>query len=173
MKIRKTQYSDAEQWVKLKNNVWRSAYAHIFPTEVFDDLDQNAQEKIEKFATRTLNQNGDICLVVEDKGKIVALADAKILSLYDHYKNLGYADLCAIYIYPEYQHLGLGKKLFDIITKEFQNLGCRKMVIGVLADNAKARKAYEKWGGVLDDYQSKIEKLGKEYNEVFYLYELN
>jgi inosine/xanthosine triphosphate pyrophosphatase family protein len=45
-------------------------------------------------------------------------------------------------------------------------------VIGVLKDNHKARKVYEKWGGKLDNHEQPFVKLGVGYDEVFYTYEL-
>ena len=50
--------------------------------------------------------------------------------------------------------------------------GATKYVIGVLRDNYKARKVYEKWGGKLDEYVQPFVKLGVEYDEVFYTYNL-
>ena len=34
--IRKVKVSDAEQYVKLHNLVWKDAYRNIFPEEVFE-----------------------------------------------------------------------------------------------------------------------------------------
>lgn len=45
-------------------------------------------------------------------------------------------------------------------------------MIGVLKENDKARKVYEKWGGKLDKYTQPFVKLGVGYDEVFYTYEL-
>lgn len=163
---------DAEEWVRLKNTVWRTAYCHIMPIEVFDEQDHNFPNKVAQFRERRLNENGHIGYVVEDEGRIVALADATRVSFYEYYKGLGYADLGAMYMLPEYQRQGLGKILFDRIVDEFKSMGATTMVIGVLKDNTRARQAYEKWGGVLDSHKEKFKKLDREYDEVFYIFDL-
>ena len=171
--IRNARKSDAEQFVKLKNTVWKSAYAHFMPKEIFDDNDAKVNERIAKFKTRELNKKGSIDLVAIVGDKIVALVGGDALSSYDHYKELGFADLCAIYIDLEYQNCGIGRKLFEKVTRHFRKLGCKKMVIGVFKDNVQARKAYEKWGCVLDTtYEEPFEKMGYTFPEVFYIYDL-
>ena len=50
IKIRKLTAFDAEQYVKLHNIVWRHAYKHIFPKEVFEDRDARTQSRIDSFA---------------------------------------------------------------------------------------------------------------------------
>ena len=50
--------------------------------------------------------------------------------------------------------------------------GATKYVIGVLRDNHKARRVYEKWGGKIDKYVQPFVKLGVDYDEVFYTYDL-
>ena len=44
--------------------------------------------------------------------------------------------------------------------------------MGVLNDKTKSRNIYELWGGKLSTYEQKICKLGKEYKEVFYTFDL-
>jgi len=169
--IRKTKESDAEQHVKLHAKVWRDCYSHIMPKEIFDDNDAKIEERIENFAKRGINKDGFINFVATDSNRIVAFAIGLIESKYDHYRELGYAELMAIYIDPEYQSLGIGRKLFNKITNELKKRNCDKMVIGVLKENQKARKAYEKWGGKLDVFEKPFEKMGYSFPEVFYLYD--
>ena len=172
MLIRKTEINDALKWVRLKNTVWKSAYKDIFPPEVFEEQKSMESTKVERFKQNLNGPNGTIGYVAIDNGKLVALADATIISYYNYYKDLGYADLGALYILPEYQHMGLGKMLFDKVVDDFRSHGCEKMVIGVLKDNLQARRAYEKWGGVLDNHEEKFVKLGVGYSEVFYIFNL-
>ena len=69
--IRPTKLEDAEQHVKLGIFVWRNAYKHIFPEEVFIERENKAEEKIKNFDTCV--QNDDMCLsyVAEIDGKII------------------------------------------------------------------------------------------------------
>lgn len=170
--IRKVKTEDAEQFTKLKNYVWRCAYNGIFPQEVFDQMDANIQDRIKDFDKNIYNDNTKVAYVAEDKGTIVGLMFGVMQSDYEYFKNQGYADLQAIYIHPDYQGLKISNKFKEVFINWAKENGATKFVIGVLKDNAKARKVYENWGGKLDSYTQPFVKLGKEYSEVFYTYDL-
>lgn len=169
--IKKTKAEDGEDFVKLKNKVWRSAYSNILPTEVFDKQDENFSKSVENFKKRKFNKDGHIGFVVRNGKDLIAFIDANENSFDEHYKELGYAQIGALYIDEDFQHKGIGKVLFEKVKKIFAQKGKKKFIMGVFKDNQQARNAYEKWGGVLDDYSVKIEKLGKEYDEVFYVFD--
>jgi len=170
--IRQTKIEDAEQHVKLGILVWRNAYKHIFPEEVFVERENNADEKIKSFDKRIQNDNTTLSYVAEMEGKIVGFIFARMISTYEHFGDMGYADLEAIYIHPDYQGLGIGNKLKQVFIDWAKTNGATKFVIGVLKDNYKARKVYEKWGGKLDSYTQPFVKLGVGYDEVFYTFEI-
>lgn len=172
IKIRKAVKSDWEQIFKLTLTVWRIAYAHIMPQEIFDWREKSSAETLEKRKDIEPNTSDHFSFVAEVDNKIVAFALAKTVSNYEHYKELNCSDLYAIYIDPKYQRIGLGRKLFDLVVSEFKKVGSAKMVIGVLKENLQARKAYEKWGGVLDTYESYYTKLEYKFSEVFYIFNL-
>ncbi len=170
--IRKIKAGDADQFIKLGNLVWRSSYKDIFPEEVFNHME--SRERMEKFKAGFSEQqlaSDRIVCVAEVDGKLIGYFVGTFLSEYEHFKEKEYADLQAIYIHPDYQHIGLGKKFFDIFVNELRKRNIKNFAIGVLADNKKARKAYEKWGGILDNYTKQYVKLGVGYNEVFYTFE--
>ena len=172
IKIRPVEQKDAEQYVKLINYVWRVAYSHIFPEEVFIEREACESERIKNFDANKLNDDKTICYVVEDDGKVVAAMLGSINSDYEYFKNRTYADLCVLYILPEYQGQGFASNLKKIFIDFAKSKGYNKFVIGVLKDNHKARIIYEKWGGKLSDYSSYIEKCGSKYDEVFYTYDI-
>ncbi len=171
IKIRKVNQEDAKEWYDLWNRVWRDAYNHIFPEEVFVDRESHLDEKIKKFSEKMKNDNENISCVAEYDGKIVGLMYGCIHSLYEHFKE-EYADLVALYINPKYQGLGIGSKLKEAFEEWAIENGATKYVIGVLKDNIKARMAYESWGGKLSDYETGFVRLEIEYPEVFYTYDL-
>lgn len=171
IQIKKTESKDAEQIVALNNLVWRDAYSHIFPQDVFIERENN-KEIIKEKQSFKFNENGSVNYVAVVDGKVVAYLDGQTESLYPHFKDLGYAELCAIYIHPDYQGAGIGTMLFNKFKSEIKNLGANKFVVGVLKDNLKARKVYEKWGGKLSEYTETFTKLNKDYEEVFYTFEL-
>lgn len=169
---RKTKLEDAEQHVKLGLLVWRDAYKHIFPEEVFIEKENKAEDKIKNFEKSIQNDNMSLSYVAEIEGKIVGFVFGRMISHYEHFGERGYADLEAIYIHPDYQGLGMGNKFKQIFVDWAKSNGATKFVIGVLKDNHNARKVYEKWGGKLDEYTQPFVKLGVGYDEVFYTYDL-
>lgn len=170
--IRKVRTSDAEQYIRLKNLVWRDAYKDIFPEEVFDEMDSKVEEKVKKFPLNFYNDNTKICYVAEVDGNIVGLMYGTIKSMYEYFAEKGYADLVALYIKPEYQRYGIATKLKETFKEWAKENGADKFVIGVLKENKKARNVYEKWGGKLDLHEQQFFRLGKGYDEVFYTYDL-
>lgn len=174
IKIRKVKLEDAEQYIKLTNLVWRSAYKNIFPESVFKarESEETISRMVNGFAKFTVKDPNYFSYVAEIDGKIIGLLGGSYQSHYEHFQNEEYADLQAVYIHPDFQHIGLGKKFFDLFVTKIKKKGITKFVIGVLRDNKQARKAYEKWGGKLDAYSKSYVKEGKEYTEVFYTYDI-
>ena len=170
--IRKAETKDAKQYVELNNLVWRDAYKHIFPEEVFLDRESRAKYKIENFDSIYYNNHEGIAYVAEDDGRIVAIMLGRILSDYEYFRNQGYADLQALYVHPDFQGNGLAGKMKNIFIDWAKENGAEKFVIGVLKDNKKARIVYEKWGGKLEDFSQPFVMCDKGYEEVFYTYEI-
>ena len=171
LKMRKVRSDDARDWFILKNKVWRNAYHHIFPEEVFIEKDNQVEEKVKTFSDKIQNNNKTIAYVAEYNGKIIGIMYGSIKSSYEYF-NLEYADLIALYIDPKFQGFGIGNSFKDIFEKWAIENGATKYVIGVLKDNDKARKVYESWGGKLSEYEEDFVKLGVGYREVFYTYDL-
>ena len=174
IKIRKVKLEDAEQYIKLSNLVWRSAYKNIFPESVFEARESEAtvNRMVNGFAEHTINNPNYFSYVAEIDGEIIGLMGGSYRSHYKHFQEDKYADLQGLYIHPDYQHIGLGKRFFDMFTTKIKKKGITNFIIGVLQDNKQARKAYEKWGGKLDAYSQPYVKAGKEYVEVFYTFDL-
>ena len=168
--IRKVEEKDAGIFQTIRVTVWKDAYAHIFPESVFENQQKKLSEYIANTPKRLLDDNFNYYLAEVDKKPVAIMVVAKI-SEYEHYASLGYADLQALYILPHYQGLGIGTKLFKYAVNLIADQGAEKMVIGVLKDNQMAQKAYKKWGGKLDNYEQPFVKEGKNYAEVFYIYE--
>lgn len=170
--IRPLKQSDAKDYVFLHNLVWRDAYKHIFPKEVFDERDKNAEKMIKSFNNFINSNSEQINLVAECGGKPIGFMSATLNSNYEHYKNNGYAELMGVYIHPQFQGNGVATKFKNMFVDWAKENGATKFVIGALKDNRKACSIYEKWGGKLDDYKKPFEKLGKKYDEVFYVFKI-
>lgn len=170
--FRKVQPTDAEQYIDLENLVWRDAYKHIFPEEVFLDKEKKRLDKIKKFSEIHCNNDKVMCYVAEENGKIVGFIYGNIKSDYEHFGNMNYADLVGLYIDPKYQGKGIASKLRSIFINWLKENSVDKYVIGVLEENFKARKVYEKWRGKLDTYTQLFYKFDVGYKEVFYTYKV-
>lgn len=170
--IRKVEQNDAKQYIDLVNLVWRITYAHIFSEDVFIERENSVNERIKAFDAGKMNDDKTICFVAVDDDNIVGVMLGTINSDYDYFKEKDYADLCVLYILPDYQGRGIASRFKQLFLDFIKQKGYKKYVIGVLKENHKARKIYEKWGGKLDNYESYITKLGVNYDEVFYTYEI-
>ena len=169
--IRKTKPEDARGWYALGNKVWRDAYSHIFPEEVFIEKENQVEERIKVFSDKMKNDNDIISLVAEYDGEIIGIMCGRIKSAYSQF-SADYADLEAIYIDPRFQGCGVGTRFKQTFEEWAIKNGATKYVIGVLKDNTKAREVYESWGGKLSGYEADFVKLGVGYPEVFYTYDL-
>ena len=171
LNIRKVKLKDARDWFILVNRVWRDAYSHIFPEEVFIEKDNQVEEKTKTFTEKIKNDKENIAYVAEYDGEIIGIMCGRIKSSYQKFSGY-YANLEALYIDPRFQGLGIGSKFKEIFEKWAIENGTTQYVIGVLKDNMKARKVYESWGGKLSEFEEYFIKLGVGYPEVFYTYDL-
>ena len=169
--IRKVKPEDAIEWYAFGNRVWKDAYKHIIPEEVFVYMEKRSEEKIKQFSDQMKNDNENIAYVAEYDGKIIGTMSGCIKSAYEHFHE-DYADLISLYVDPEFQGCGIGGKFRKIFEDWAMENGATKYVIGVLKDNDKARKVYEAWGGKLSEYEKDFMRLNVGYPEVFYTYDL-
>ena len=169
--IRPVRSEDARAWCMLGIRVWRVAYRHIFPEEVFLEKENRVEEKIKSFPDRMRNDRERINYVAECDGKIVGFLCGGIRSTYEPFHS-DYADLEAIYVDPAFQGRGIG----TAFRKTFEEWACRngaaQYVIGVLKENHKARKVYEAWGGKLSEQEKDFVKQNVAYPEVFYTFSI-
>lgn len=171
MNIRPYKKGDESQIVWLINNTWKSAYSHIFPSEVFAERERTIDERISLFG-KNLEKFGRICFVAEEESKIVGVLVGILNSEIKEFDEKGYARINILYIDKEFQHFGIGKKLVSEFIEVLKQKGITKYVIGVLKENKQARCAYEKWGGKLTNYTEDFVVFEKGYDEVFYEYEI-
>lgn len=57
LKIRKVNSKDARGWFLLVNKVWRDAYKHIFPGEVFIEKENQVNERVKTFDKKIDNSD--------------------------------------------------------------------------------------------------------------------
>ncbi len=171
IRYRQIRKEDGYEWYTLLSRVWRTAYRDIFPEEVFDRRDKVMPDKIRTFSVEKFLGERKIACVAECDGKIVGLMFGTLDSNYEYFKN-DYADLVALYVYQDYQGMGIGTSLKEIFIKWAREKGAVRFVIGVLKDNAKARRVYESWGGTLSEHEQDFVVMNVGYPEAFYTFEL-
>ena len=169
--IKKASENEIEDFVSLGNQVWRIAYKHIFPEEVFIENEKRAPIKIQGIKER-LNDNKCLYMVAKHNGKIVGIMHGTLTSYYEHFGNKGFADLVILYVHPNYQKMGIANRLKASFESWVKENGVNKYVIGVLKENTIARKVYDHWGGKLSSYTQPLIKLEVPYDEVFYTFNL-
>lgn len=171
MNIRPYKKGDESQILWLINDTWKSAYSHIFPSEVFVEREKTIDERIKNF-DENLTKNNRICFVAEVNSKIVGVLVGILNSNIEEFDKKGYARINILYIDKEFQHFGIGKKLVDEFIEVLKQNNISHYVIGVLKDNAQARRAYEKWGGTLTEYVESFTIFNVSRDEVFYEYDV-
>lgn len=165
--LRNVKPSDAKEYIELENFIYRKTYQEILSEELIKQREEKTNDRIDSFDKTHINDNKNICVVAEEE-KLIGYVWGVIKSETDFFRKDDYADLVALYVHPDYQGKGVGKMLKNAFIVWAKNCGAKKFVIGVLKDNLKARKVYEKWGGKLSDFTSKY--MG--YDEVFYTYDI-
>lgn len=136
--------SDAEGIAKTHIQSWQAAYADIMPQEVID--------------ARSLEQRtaqwGQWLKEKESKSIWVAEQDHEIQGFVAGGPTRGiWADQCpgeiyAIYLRPQVFGQGIGTRLFKKIRTHLETEGYASQWVWVLTSNTKARRFYEKMGGV-------------------------
>ncbi len=167
--IRKFEKQDAIEAVKLNLKVWRKAYSHIFPVEVFDERDKQLNERAEKLVNSPRN---DEMYVAEIDGKIVATMYMTFESKIDFFKDRKFGELTVLYVDNDCQAQGIGRKLFELCKERLKSKNIKNFAIGVLEQNHIGRKAYERYGGVLSVYKGSFVVNDIPYSEVYYEYEV-
>lgn len=162
---------DGYEWYTLLDEVWRATYSNIFPKEVFDGRDYAREDRARGFDVNKFQGERKTAYVAETGGKIVGVMFGTLDSDYEFFKG-DYADLVILYVYPGYQGMGIGTALRDIFIEWAKSKNAGKYVVGVLKDNAGARRVYESWGGKLSGQEHDFVVMGAGYPEVFYTFEL-
>lgn len=171
IEYRQVRREDGYEWYTLLDEVWRDAYADIFPRELFDARDNARCDRADGFTEEKFVGERKVAYVAVHEGKIVGLMFGTLDSDYEFFKDT-YADLVALYVYPDYQGIGIGTALRDIFIDWAKNKKANRFVIGVLKNNTKARKVYESWGGTLSEHEHDFVQMNVGYPEVFYTFDI-
>lgn len=172
VKIRKATIADAETVAKIRYETWQVAYKDLLPQSVLKDF--NLEKETNKRVAYINNNTGDLGLyVAEYMGEVVGFS---IINNAEEtnttkaiYKESG--EVYAIYVLPKCHKLGVGYALMNNNKKVFSKLGYDKFVLWCLKDNEKAKKFYERQGGVAIGEEEK-QLRGTLQTETCYLFDL-
>ena len=151
--MRPARFEDAEAIAIVQIKTWQAAYAEIFPEGNLITLNQELDQRIERWASiLSSKERQSANFVAEVDGRVVGFANGgrQLKAEYPHD-----AELFAIYILPEFHGKGIGRRLFTAAADELQNMGFKSLLLWVLADNLSSRGFYEALGGIFcgeDEY---------------------
>jgi GNAT superfamily N-acetyltransferase len=152
--VRAGRPGDAEAVAQVHVRAWQSAYARVFPRERLADL--NVERRVRRW---------------RDWPPLVAEADGTIVG----FVSVGASrepdadgELFAIYVDPDHWGTGVGRDLITAAEERLRELGYSEAMLWVLAENARARRFYERAGWHHDGTTRPIEIFGIEVTEVRY-----
>lgn len=170
--IRKATVDDAETVAKIRYKTWQVAYKDLLPESVLKDFD--LKKETEKRVNYVNNNQGPLGLyVAEYDGKIVGFSiintPEETKTTREYIKDCG--EVYAIYVLPKYHSIGAGYALMNNNKKIFLENGFNKFVLWCLKGNEKAKKFYERQGGVPIGEEEKALR-GTMQTETCYLFNL-
>jgi ribosomal protein S18 acetylase RimI-like enzyme len=159
---------DFEAVCELHVRAWQAAYRGIVPQDFLDAMDPAER------ARRT--RGGDLAgqHVAEAGGEIVgwlALGPYRFEDDGPDAPGPGFGEVMAIYARPDAVGTGVGRALMAYGLAELDRAGLRPVLLWVLADNARARRFYEKAGFHADGATHDYEIGGATLPEVRYRYD--
>jgi len=160
--IRPAATADAEAVAQIRNETWHAAYAGIIRADVLDRATRqiNGARQRAVFASRPWQR-----MLVAEAGPDPAAAPVTGVVGYASYgperdqdgaigRRPGdgsapqscTAELYALYVAPAWWSTGTGRALMQRVLEEVRAEGYPRIVLWVLADNARARRFYERAG---------------------------
>lgn len=142
--LRKPEASEAAAMAALHVRCWQESYALIMPPEILARHDLAARLRL----WRPLLVDDDMIPIAAINGGIpigLAIAGRKRAA------QIGEIDgqLTALYVATDWQGQGIGRSLLAQAARQWRERGGSSLLIEVLAENARARRFYEKLGARL------------------------
>lgn len=138
LEIRPITDADIDAVAEVHVRTWQTGYAGIVPAAHLDQLDpaRNAEHR-----RRQEPRPGQHTLVADSAGTIVGFA-----AFGPDRSEPGHGELYAIYVHPDHWGAGAGRRLIEAARAGLAGDGFPDMRLWVLADNARARRFYERAG---------------------------
>ena len=139
---------------------WKYTYKGLIPQDYLESIPEG------RWVANLENSNWST-LVCVDNGRIEGTSSF-CESRFSQFS--GWAKIISIYLLPDYMGRGIGKALFDSVIVELKKMGYRNIFLGVLEENLRARKFYEKEGFIMTDAYLDDNIGGKDVREIRYIY---
>jgi ribosomal protein S18 acetylase RimI-like enzyme len=141
---------DAGDIVRINVHGWRRAYAGIVPDDVLAALDVGT--RIERYRHRMRRPSQFESLIALDAGATVGYTSIGPYRIGQHEGVLSrrVGEVVAIYVDPPRWGTGAGRALMDAGLDRLAERGFGSVRLWVLAENARARRFYERAGFALD-----------------------
>ena len=158
MTVRPARPEDARGIAEVHVRTWQAAYRHAFPADVLDQLSVDERETrwrtwLEEGATAWVSVAGDAIVGFVAVGPSRTEEDV--------------AELYSIYVLPEHWGSSAAHELMATAVGWFNEKQYTAAVLGVLADNPRARRFYEREGWRFDGTRTDIVR-GVEVEEALY-----
>jgi ribosomal protein S18 acetylase RimI-like enzyme len=163
MPIRSARPEDAEAVARVRVTCWQTAYAVIVPDTFRDPA--FITQFVARRQGRLPDPQQEFCFVAEDEQEQIAgyAIGGPALDPTSAYAG----ELYEVYVLPSAQKQGSGRKLTLHVACELLKRGYPSMRLYVLAENAKARRFYERLGGVVFEERT-VELGGRTVRDVAY-----
>lgn len=140
--VRPAVLEDAEAIARVNVATWRSAYRNLLPDDFLAAL--NEANYAERW-TRLIGERSSRVFVAEQPEGIVGFASGGR----ERAGESGFAgELYAIYVLDAAERRGHGRELVRAVAGALREMKLPDMIVWVLRDNARARRFYERLGGV-------------------------
>ena len=143
--IRRWKENDEAGVRKVLQLSWQKAFSSFIPQK---DLDFYLDKTYSEQSLREMIKNQDYTCYVAEVENIIG----GWLKLTED-KSDGHFYLSSIYVSPEFQRMKIGDKFYNIACEEAVRRGFNEIYIGVMVQNERALKWYEKLGFVFFEEQ--------------------
>jgi len=140
MKVRKATLRDFPQLKELKREFW------VWELKRTTYLNPRKINCVNLVVGKSLRNKNHVFFVVEDKGRLIGYAWAKIEKLSKMFKHNKNGYIHDLYLQKGYHGKGLGSKLIDLCFAWFKLKKLKYWSIDVHAFNQQAHKLYKKKG---------------------------
>ncbi len=164
MEIRYALPQDIPGMSRVYVDTWKAAYRGMIPKEYLHGLDAS---RWEDRCRQTFNREGSPkAAVITQDGQVIGVSSFS--KTRDDDLPPSYGEIISIYVLPEYWHMGYGTRMLAWVAEEMKGLGFSSCALWTLEENARAQRAYQRFGFKRDGARKSQEIGGAQVWEVRY-----